>query len=95
MRCRPAVSPLALAQGQRDIQNLVQYHQITSAIMGPQAGSAQYDEGELMEYIRTKLNVDDRLFADETDMQQKLAMIMGAQSMGVDPTTGAAPMQGA
>ena len=85
-----AISPLALAQGQRDIQNLVQYHQITTAILGPQAASAQYDEGELLPYLREKLSASEKLFVDGEQMGQKVAMMMAATSAGA-PMGGAPP----
>jgi hypothetical protein len=85
-----AVSPLALAQGQRDIQNLVQYHQITTALFGPQVAGAQYNEAELMPYLRNRLSVAEKLFVDGQTMSTKIAAFMAAQVAGMQAGGGPA-----
>lgn len=85
-----AISPLALAQGQRDLQYLVQYHQITAQILGPQGASAQYDEGELLPYLREKLSLAEKLFVSDEDMGKKMALMMTGAAAGL-PTGGAQP----
>lgn len=84
-----AVSPLALAQGQRDIQNLVQYHQITTALFGAQVAGAQYDEAEMLPYLRERLSVAEKLFVAGPEMSRKIAAFMAAQVAGVQ--AGGAP----
>lgn len=86
-----AVSPLALAQGQRDIQNVMQYHQLTTAIMGPQAALSQYDNAELLPYLREKMNVDKKLFATPEQMQQTMEALMASQMVGAPAPEGAPP----
>lgn len=89
VRIKP-VSPLARAIGQRDMQNLMQYHQITAAIFGPQVASAQYDEQELLTFVRDRLSQHERNFVPLDMLTQKAAALTAAQTMGV-PAGGAEP----
>jgi len=84
-----ATSPLAQAQGARDVQNVVQYHQLTTSMFGPQLAAAQYDEQQIIAYLRDRLSVPEALFLDGKKMSEKFAAIMMAQSAGME--AGGAP----
>lgn len=89
-----AISPLALAQGQRDLQNLMQYHQISTALVGQIPASAQYAEGELLPYVREKLSISEKLFADEKTVMEKISGMFAGQMAGLQPGGApAAPIQ--
>lgn len=57
-----AVSPLAQAQYGRDIQALVEGHNITAMIFGPQAAAAQYDIEQLLPWLQQRGGLEQQLF---------------------------------
>lgn len=85
-----AVSPLARAIGQRDMQNLMNYHQVSASLLGPMVASSQYDEKELLTFLRDRLMQHERNFVPIDQLTQKAAAMTAAQSMGV-PAGGAEP----
>lgn len=85
-----AISPIARAIGQRDVQNVMQYHQVTAAILGPAVASAQYSEQDMLAFLRDRLSQHERNFVPIDQLTQKAAALMGAQAMGI-PAGGAEP----
>ena len=59
-----AVSPLAQAQGGREVQSLLQQYQITAAIYGPQAAAAQFELERLLPWMQNRTGLEDKLFKD-------------------------------
>lgn len=82
-----AQSPLASAQGARGVQNLMQYHQVSAAIFGPQMAAAQYDLKELSTWLRAQMSTPASVFQPIEDAVEAAAQMM--QQMGV----GGAPAQ--
>jgi len=90
-----AISPLAMAQGQRDVQTFMQYHQISTSMVGPQMAMAQYNLGKVLPDLRDKMGVNLTWFQTIEDMIKAGSAMAAAQAGGV-PTGGApaGPMQG-
>lgn len=84
-----AVSPLAQAQHGRDIQNLVQSHQIAAMIYGPQAAAAQYDIEQLMPWLIARGGLDEKLFKDPKAVIE--SMTQAAEQMAQQQAAMAAP----
>lgn len=74
-----AVSPLAQAQYGRDIQALVQGHNITAMIFGSQAASAQYEIEKLLPWLQQRGGLDEQLFKHPRKMVE--AIEQGAAQM--------------
>lgn len=74
-----AISPLAQAQGGREVQALLQEYQITAAIYGPQAASAQYELERLLPWLQGRTGLEKKLFKNPKDMVK--AMTSAAQTM--------------
>lgn len=90
-----AVSPLALAQGGREVQSLVQGHQITAAIFGPQTAAAQYQIEELLPWLQQRQGLDERLFKDAKEVIKSItnaAEQMAAMQQAPALAPGAAPV---
>lgn len=81
-------SPLATAQAGRDVNTLMQYHQISAGIFGPQMAAAQYDLEELAPWLRERLAQPESLFRDVGEVYDQISQ--AAQAMMQPPAARAA-----
>ena len=81
-----AVSPIAQAQYSREIQTLVQGHQVRAMVYGPQAAAAAYNMDHLHAWMIEREGLDPRLYASADDVKKAMAETAAAaaqmQAMG-------------
>lgn len=75
--------PLARVMMQSHVQNVLELHQIFTAILGPQIALSRWNLPELEEHLRVHMGVPMKLIATEDERQQTLAQAQSAmQAMG-------------
>jgi hypothetical protein len=68
-----AVSPLAQAQNGRDLQMMMQHHQILSVLYGPQISTMAYETELVIPWLNEKLGVDSRLVKEPQKIVEAIA----------------------